>query len=379
VRRLGAGRLKIRTRVALWCAALVTASGALVLLGALVITQHTLDEHAPKPALHGYSTDPVVLRSEQFAAVEANRILVADTTAHVRNVGLLGLVALAVLSLGVGWLVAGRMLRPAARLARVAKDISASSLDRRVAADGPADELKVLADAFDAMLDRIDHSFAAQRRFVADASHELRTPFAAMTAQVDVALEQELSTEQLRRTLTDIGTVLQRGTALINAMLTLSRAEAVTRREAVDLAELVGEVVTSTPGADGLRVHTDLAPATVVGDPVLLEQLVGNLARNAVAYNVPGGLLAVTVGQQGRRVFLRVDNDGPLMDERDVPELFARFHRHNATATRPGFGLGLSVVGAIVTAHGAQLDAAARPEGGLSVTVRFPAPLTSAL
>jgi signal transduction histidine kinase len=364
-------RPTIRLRLALWCALLVTASGVLVLVGALAITQHTLNANAPKPPLQGYSTDPVALRTEQFALIEQTRLLVDDTVGEVRRMGILGLGALAVLSLGVGWLVAGRMLRPASRLAAAAQDISAASLGRRFASDGPDDELKAIADAFDGMLDRLDRSFDRQRRFVADASHELRTPFTVMRTQVDVALDdRDRSPEELRATLRDIGDVLERGSQLIGAMLTLSRAESLARREPVRLDELVGEAVTAIPGTGGLDLHLDLRPATVTGDPVLLGQLATNLIENAVAYNVAGGRLEVGVDADAQAVRLRVANDGAPIDPSEVPGLFLRFHRHDVRdRTSGGFGLGLSVVEAIAVAHDATVEASARAQGGLEIAV----------
>lgn len=364
-------RLRIRTRVALWCALLVTASGAVVLLGAVTITQRTLAQNAPKPALTGYSTDPVVLRSQQFALIEANRVLVEDTTGQVRDLGLVGLVGLAVVSLAVGWLVAGRMLAPASRLANTARTMSAADLSHRVGATGPDDELKTLADAFDGMLDRLDRSFHRQRRFVADASHELRTPLASLRAQVDVALDGHLDEAQLRQQLTEIGTVLDRGTALVNAMLALSRAETLARRDIVSLDELTAEILTSTPGIDRLDLQCRLSAAHVVGDPVLIEQVVQNLIRNAVAYNTTGGRLIVVVSSSDGDAVVHVENDGPVIPADDVEALFARFHRGRSSQGRPGFGLGLSIVAAIVEAHGAAIEARARPAGGLDITVRF--------
>lgn len=359
--------------MALWCALLVTASGALVLVGALVLTQRTLDEHAPRPSLSDYSDDPVVLRSEQFAAIEANRVLVEDTTTRVRNLGLAGLAVLAVASLGIGWLVAGRMLAPAARLAETVSTMSAADLGHRMVSSGPNDELKVLSDAFDDLLDRLDRSFVRQRRFVADASHELRTPFAALRSQVDVALEREPDLEQLRTALVDIGEVLDSGTALVNAMLTLSRAETLAQREEVDLAELAAEIVTATPGTDRLDLRLHLEPTTVVGDPVLLEQLVHNLIRNATNYNVAGGMLEVSVGRADGPT-LRVSNDGAVLTRDEVGALTSRFRRGPTSSGTAGFGLGLSVAATIATAHDATLDLEPRAGGGLDATVTFPSP-----
>lgn len=367
-------RATIRVRVAVWCALLVTAAGAVVLVGVLLLTQHTLDANTPKPSLSSYSNDPVVLRSEQFALIERDRLLVDHTVAQVRTAGLVGLAGLALVSIAIGWVVAGRMLKPATRLADAARQITASSLDHRIGITGPPDELKAIADAFDAMLARLDDAFARQRRFVADAAHELRTPFTLLRTKVDTALDDdELSAVQLRSSLEDVGHVLDRGTALVEAMLTLSRAEALTRREPVDLANLVAEVITATPGVAALDVHTSLEPAIVNGDPVLLAQLVTNLVENAIVYNTPGGRLEATTTSHGPVAALTVTNDGARIEQDEVTSLFMRFHRRDLRdRATGGFGLGLSVVDAIVRTHGAALEAVAREQGGLSITVSLP-------
>ena len=217
-------RLSIRLRVALWCAALVTVTGLLALVGVLYFTQKNIEDNSPVLPLSGYSTDPMTLRSENFALIEQNRLSVEHSVSDMRRNGLIGLGIVAVISLATGWLVAGRMLRPATKLAEAAEDISALNLDQRFASAGPDDELKSIADSFNGMLDRLDNAFERQRRFVADASHELRTPFATMRAQVDVALDdEEMSEEELRASLEEVGQVLDRGSELVNAMLTLTR------------------------------------------------------------------------------------------------------------------------------------------------------------
>jgi signal transduction histidine kinase len=367
-------RLTIRARVAAWCALLVTAAGAVVLTGGLILTENTLNANAPKPSLYQYSNDPVVLRSEQFAMVERDRLLVDHTVSHVRTLGLIGLGGLAVLSIAIGWLVAGRMLRPATRLADAARQVTATSLNRRIESSGPQDELRTIADAFDGMLDRLDDAFARQRRFVADAAHELRTPFALLRSKIDVTLDdREQLPGHLRATLADLDRILDRGTALVEAMLTLSRADALAKREPIDLAELVAEVLTASPGTTTLAIRTTLQPAVVTGDPVLLAQLVTNLIQNAIAYNVPAGRLEASTGQSDRVATLRIANDGPLIEQADVASLFQRFHRRDLRdRASGGFGLGLSVVDAIARTHEAKLETTARPEGGLVISVSMP-------
>ncbi len=360
-------RPTIRLRVALSCAALVTITGALVLTGMLYLTQRTIDRNAPEVTLNTRSDSPAVLRAQTFALSLQNQRLVDDTVADVRTVGIVGLILLASGSLVAGWFLAGRMLRPATRLADAVEEISALNLEQRLAHQGPDDELKSIADAFDRMLERLDDAFERQRRFVADASHELRTPFATMRTQIDVALDEPgLSGEETRR-LSEIGDVVDRGSGLVEAMLALSRAETVVGRRRTDLADLTAEVITATPGTGPLDLRIELSETEVEGDPVLLERLVSNLIRNAVVYNRPGGLLEAEVGSDAGRAFLVVRNDGPRLSEEDVALLFSRFHRHRSAVSERGFGLGLPVVEAIARAHAGSVVLAARPQGGLEV------------
>lgn len=367
-------RPTIRLRIALACAALVTLTGTLVLIGMLYLTQRTIDENAPQISLNTRTESASVLRSQTFALAIQNQQLVDDTVDDVRRAGIIGLILLTGGSLLASWFIAGRMLRPATSLAEAVEEISPLNLDRRLVLDGPDDELKSIADAFDRMLERLDDAFNRQRRFVADVSHELRTPFATMRTQVDVALnEPDLTAEELRSLLGEIGEVIDRGTDLVNAMLALSRAEALAGRTRTDLADATAEVITSTPGISGLDLQLELSEATVEGDPVLLDRLASNLIRNAVAYNRPGGLLRVQVGAEGDRAFLVVSNDGPILSEQDMSHLFSRFWRQRSEGSTRGFGLGLPVVEAIARAHEGDVTALARKEGGL--VMRFEMPL----
>jgi len=289
--------------------------------------------------------------------------------------------ALALASIGIGWSVAGRMLRPIKSLADAAHEISETSLDRRIALDGPPDELKALADDFDAMLDRLERAFGAQRRFVADASHELRTPLATIRAELDALLadaeasDEDASRDELVATAARIAQTLDRADALVDALLTLSRSDAITAHDAVDLATLAEEVVTSTPGTSELALELSLEPAPVNGDATLLERLVANLVENAARYNRPGGLLSVATTTDDGASALVVSNDGPAIDPADLPSLTERFHRLAGArdgGTR-GFGLGLAIADAIATGHGGSLSLTARPQGGLEARVWLPA------
>ncbi len=369
-------RISIRLRVALWCAGLLVVAGTIVLVGVTTVTARILHDRAnpaalapPVPAPAQLPGAPPPAQSKQAADHQGN--VVNSTLAETRDVGLGVLGALALASVGIGWLVAGRMLAPVRQLAAAAHDVSATSLDRRIKRGGPADELQELADSFDAMLDRLERAFEAQRRFVADASHELRTPLATIRAEIESVLDDpDVTTGDAREASTRIAGVLDRAEALIEALLTLSRSDGLHVQEPVDLAELARDLVTSTPGASRLDIRLELDPAPVEGDPALLERLLANLIENAVRYNDSGGLLAVSTGTSGGQAVAHVVNDGPVIPEADVPSLVARFQRLQRVGR--GFGLGLAIADAIANSHGGILTLRARPEGGLDATIALP-------
>jgi signal transduction histidine kinase len=294
-------------------------------------------------------------------------------------VSLIALVAMAALSMGLGWLVAGRVLRPLRTITGAAREISATDLHRRLALTGPDDEFKELGDTFDGLLGRLDASFQAQRQFVANASHELRTPLARLKTLAQVALaDPNASVESLRAAHDRVLASEQQLEQLIDALLSLARSErGLDRRQPVDLAALVGEVLADRRDQierRGLQLHATLDPARIQGDPQLLERLVANLIDNAIRHNSAGGRIEVATTTTAATAVLSVVNDGPVVPAEELERLQAPFQRLGAARTSPGdgHGLGLSIVHAIVAAHEAQLNIGARSEGGLVVEVRFP-------
>ncbi|MEY2477669.1 MAG: hypothetical protein QOG87_2984 [Actinomycetota bacterium] len=284
------------------------------------------------------------------------------------------LVVMAVASIGLGWWTAGKVLEPVHRITARARRATRENLHERIDLDGPDDELKELADTFDAMLGRLDTAFESQRRFVADASHELRTPLATMRTEVDVALaDPDASTDELRSTAERVRDAVGRSERLIESLLVLARSDrGVVERERVDVAPMVRRVLAATPTGD-LRVDSALAPLVVEGDPALIERMVANLVENAVRHNVAeGGWLRVEVGD-GR---LRVTNSGEVIEPGDVEPLFEPFRRIGMARTRSdrGAGLGLAIVRSVAVAHGAKASARARADGGLEVEVAFAPP-----
>jgi signal transduction histidine kinase len=293
----------------------------------------------------------------------------------------IALAIMAVISIALGWIVAGRILRRLRTITAAAKDISANSLHERLALDGPGDELKELGDTFDELLARLEASFHAQRQFIANASHELRTPLARQRTIAQVALsDPDATVESLRAAHERVLAAGAQQERLIAALLTLARGQAgLDVREPFDLARLADEVVAtrSTEAAQrSLEVRKALSPAPAAGDPRLAERLTINLVDNALRHNVAHGRVDVVTGTRDGRPFLSVTNTGPEIPVTAIDRLFHPFQRLGSerTGRREGLGLGLSIVQAIATAHGATIDARPHRGGGLAVKVTFPVP-----
>jgi signal transduction histidine kinase len=288
----------------------------------------------------------------------------------------IALAIMAILSIWLGWVIAGRALQPLRTITNAARDISASNLHRRLNLQGPDDELKQLGTTFDDLLGRLEGAFDAQRQFVANASHELRTPLTLERTLIEVALaDPEADTESLRRTCRQVLAVGEQQERLIEALLTLSRSQrGLDAHEPVDLAGIAASAVGAVD-RKGLRLVEAFEPARTTGDARLVERLVANLISNAVCHNEPGGYLSVATETVGDRAVLTVTNSGPKISPVELPRLFRPFQRLNVgrTGDTPGLGLGLSIVDAISRAHGATVDAVAREDGGLHIEVAFPA------
>jgi len=289
----------------------------------------------------------------------------------------IALAIVAVLALLAGWFVAGRMLRPLRTITRKARRISSASLHERLALDGPPDELKELGDTLDDLFRRLDAAFEAQRQFVANASHELRTPLTRQRALIQVALaDPQANLASLRAAHERVLVSEAHLEQMIDGLLTLTRGQAgLERREPLDLSRLTSEALLARePQLADLDVRATLADAPVEGDPRLVERLIANLIDNAVRHNTAGGSVEITTGGRDGRAFLAVSNSGPTIAPEHIERLFQPFQRLNGARTRHngGLGLGLSIVKAIANAHGAEVGAQARPDGGLTVEVQFP-------
>jgi signal transduction histidine kinase len=290
----------------------------------------------------------------------------------------IALAIMAAASTGLGWMVAGRVLRPLRTITAAARRISASNLNQRLDLDGPDDELTELGKTFNGLLARLERSFTAQRQFVANASHELRTPLARQRTLVEVALrDPDPTIDSLQQTMGRVLATGEEQERLIEALLTLARSQrGLDRREPLDLAAVTATAASAAQAEaaeHGVRVNASLAPAPSQGDQRLAERLAANLVDNAVRHNVPGGWVEVATGIRSGRSVLSVANTGPVIAPEQVDRLFQPFGRLEETRfTRDGLGLGLSIVTAIAAAHDADLRARPLPGGGLEVEVHFP-------
>ena len=304
-------------------------------------------------------------------ATDLHQLLIQSGTA---------LALMTVAALGLGWLIAGRILRPLRAMTTTTRRISEDNLHRRLAVRGPRDELTDLGDTIDGLLARLETAFDAQRRFVANASHELRTPLTVERALLEVALaDPDATAESLRATCRDVLAANGEQERLIEALLTLARSQqGLHHREPVDLAATATDVLRRRgPGAPDRspRISATLRPAPIAGDPRLAERLVTNLVDNAVRYNLPDGRVEVTTTTSADRAVLTVVNTGLPVPADQVERLLQPFQRLavDRAGEHDGLGLGLSIVTAIAAAHGGDVTARPAPGGGLHVEVTFPA------
>ncbi|MFD2420590.1 sensor histidine kinase [Amycolatopsis pigmentata] len=372
-------RRSVRLRFTILYAGVFLASGIVLLVLTNLLAGGKVS--APGPPTQAQRTD-LPAAQELIHGLRAQ--LAQAQTAQSRRLlagSLIALAVMAVISVVLGRLVAGRVLRPLRTITGLTRRISAENLHQRLAVPGPADEVKDLADTIDGLLERLESSFAAQRRFVADASHELRTPLATMRASLDVAVAKPRPSAQTVALADRLGAELDRADRLLEGLLVLARAQhgALEDEAPVPVRELVSAALTAridriaakalTVDDRGLR---DATPAW--GNPTLLAHMVDNLIENAITHNSEGGWIRVATNDEHGTAALVVETGGAVFDQDNVDRLTKPFQRLAAdrTGSEHGSGLGLSIVSAISRAHGGRLGLYARPEGGLRVVVSLP-------
>jgi signal transduction histidine kinase len=359
-------RPTVRARLALLLAALVVLTVAVVLAVSYLLVTVSISNNVfnPNPGTPG----GIQIRTTTHEPSPAQLLV---------EYGIM-LAVLVAIACGLAWLVAGRMLRPLRQITDTAQRITGEDLHERLALDGPADELTELADTFDAMLARLEAAFTGQQLFAANAAHELRTPLAVMRAELDLLLTgPQPSPAEVRDTATRLRRTVLGSEQMLERLLTLTRGMLTPpEREPVPLDQIAGRALAAaaeTARAQGLAIRPGLHEARAYGDPSLLGELAGNLIGNAVKHNCPDGWITASTRTDGDRVILEISNSGQRIADADLDGLLEPFHRAGQQRTGNSSGLGLSIVRAIVTAHGGELGLQALAGGGLAVRVSLPA------
>jgi signal transduction histidine kinase len=301
------------------------------------------------------------------------------TLQALRTYSLIALGGLFVASLGIGWVLSGRALRPVRAIARTANEIQSTDLSRRIRLGGAKDELRYLADTVDSMLDRLDDAFRAQRQLIDDASHELRSPLAIIRANLDASLAAPDATDAERqRAVAVIDRATTRMSRLVEDLLATARRDAGGLADTdVDLGQVAreaGEEFAALAAERGLRLRYELADGLVmIGDHDALRRAAGNLLSNAVRLSPGGGTVTVGAGRAGGWLWLAVADDGPGIAAADQPRVFDRFWRGAQQGGRDRrTGLGLAIVRQIVESHGGQVALFSQLGAGSTFVLWFP-------
>ena len=380
----------VRVRLSAIYAGVILISGGVLLAVSYGLVRHNLTKPPPPVRLHpvgAWASVPggpagLAPRLPLLGSVGGRTVLdvqhqLAGQTLH--NLLLQYAVALAgitIASLALGWILAGRALRPLTAITATARRISRENLHERIALHGPADELRELAETFDAMLDRLETAFASQRHFIANASHELRTPLSVIRAEVDVLdANRHATLADIGRATGGLRAAIERSEQLMESLLTLASSEReLEHPEPIDLHEVVGVMAALSQGRlreAQIHLSLDLAPARMQGDPRSIERLVANLMENGIEHNQAGGWLAFRTAEVGGSAVLETSNGGAVITD-DPALLLEPLRRAGRQRTGRGFGLGLSIVQAIARAHGGTVEIAAPAAGGLRLRVLLP-------
>ena len=376
--------MSIRLRLAFIYSVVLCLLAALVVGAIYLALAHALANEPAPVVAHQVQPVPGQPGTVTVAPVQletAQRVANESALYKLRTYSFAALLVLFAVSLGVGWLVAGYVLRPIGRITEVAREITATDLSRRIDLGGPDDELRRLGDTFDDMLGRLDEAFASQRQFIQEASHELRNPLAVIRTNLEVTLADPASTnEDLRHTAEVVDRATERMSRLVDDLLLYARNETpALEHERIDAASLVREAAEEfqTPAeARGLHLVWSAAPELdVVGDRNALRQALANLLANATRLAPTGSTVGVRAGREGPWVWLAVDDQGPGIAAEDQAAVFQRFWRgypSGDTGDRRS-GLGLTIVRQVVQAHGGEVKLVSAPGVGSTFALWLPA------
>ncbi len=279
---------------------------------------------------------------------------------------------------GGGWLVS-RAIKPINEISATAVKISAGDLSQRINVAEAESELGQLAAVLNSTFARLETAFAQQKQFAADAAHELRTPVSVILTQTQTALNRERDANSYRQTIEACQRAAQRMRRLIESLLELARFDAgqeILKRQRVDLSQTIAdslELVQPLAAERGVKIIADLPALAITGDAGRLAQVVTNLLTNAIQYNHPGGEARVTLAAHDGLAVLAIADTGQGIAPDDLPRVFERFYRADASRTGAGnAGLGLAICQAIIAAHGGTIEVASKANVGTTFTVRLP-------
>ncbi|GAB2911379.1 HAMP domain-containing sensor histidine kinase [Nonomuraea fastidiosa] len=360
-------------------------SGLLFVLAALVlggiyfaVSKTTQERPITTQYAKAYSGNQYLGRREVVFVEEVENAVNVATLATLREYSLLTLAGLYVASLGIGWVLSGRVLRPVRSITRTAEEIQATDLTRRIRLRGPRDELKDLADTIDTMLDRLEEAFSAQRQLIDDASHELRNPLTIIRANVDAVLASpDASEEERARAVAIVDRATTRMTTLVEDLLATARRQGTAFADTdLDLATVAGEACeeyTAPAAARDVTIVRELGSGLgMIGDADALRRAVANLLSNAVRFSPSGGTVRVGAGRMGGWLWAAVRDDGPGLREADQQRVFDRFWRGESSRRDRHTGLGLAIVRQIVESHGGRVAVFSRLGQGATFVLWLP-------
>ncbi|MFC4113053.1 sensor histidine kinase [Nonomuraea zeae] len=352
----------IRFRITVLYSGLLFVLAALVLGGIYFAVSKTTDQR-PYTTEYAktYSGSQYLGKQEVVFVEEVENAINFRTMTTLRDYSLITLGGLYVASLGIGWVLAGRVLRPVRSITHTTEEIQATDLTRRIKLGGPRDELKDLADTIDTMLDRLEQAFSAQRQLIDDASHELRSPLTIIRANVDAVLAApDASEEERTRAVAIVDRATTRMTRLVEDLLASARRQGTAFADAdLDLARVAAEACeeyAAPAAARQVSIVRDLPPGLgMTGDSDALRRAVANLLSNAVRLSPPGGVIRVAAGRADGWLWTAVRDDGPGLEKADQARVFDRFWRGESSRRDRHTGLGLAIVRQIVESHGGRV------------------------
>jgi heavy metal sensor kinase len=379
-------RLPLRLRLALWSGGLMLVVSFTLVLFINSIALSTFPRIIRLTPLlpvkierSGQSAQPPVKLTIDGAYIRSLNPLERALLVELRSISLMGFGLIAILGGAGAYWLAGVALRPVRRVSKAAQHIGASTLDTRLALDGPKDEIKELADTFDAMLERLQHAFEHQGRFVADVAHELRTPLTSLRTNLEVvSTDPEATLGDYRAMAATQERALTRLEHLVTDLLILATSEQPLSCNTVSLGPLLEEVLCDLKHAAEARMVTlQLTGETEVavqGDGSLLSRVFSNLVENGIYYNKPGGKVTITIDRKDAWVVVIVSDTGIGIAPEKQAHIFERFYREDSSRARHkgGAGLGLSIVSAIVQQHGGRVQVESTPNAGTIFSVLLP-------